>query len=226
MGTTRLQIYNAALLLCGAEQLSALTDDGEARRRCDQVWDNNFIRKVLQAGQWNFATRTQQLDYDTTVTTQFGYTRAFVKGDDWVRTMAVCSDEFFNSPLIDYQDEGGYIFADLDTIYVRFVSDDGAYGSDLSTWPDSFQQYAEAFMASKIIFRLTSDKQRLLYLLGDPGRNTSGHLEKMLKNARSDDAMRDPTTFPPSGSWVASRGSKTSRRGPFGDGGTTNSLTG
>ena len=56
-------------------------------------------------------------------------------------------------------------YADLDTIYVQFVSDDPAFGGDLSTWTGSFADYAEAFFASRIIHKLTSDKQKLLMLL-------------------------------------------------------------
>jgi hypothetical protein len=48
---------------------------------------------------------------------------AFAKPTDWVDTSAVCQDEYFRVPLLQYADEVGYWFADLDEIYVKYVSD-------------------------------------------------------------------------------------------------------
>lgn len=220
--TTRLNLYRGALRLCGAASISALTDETEGRRLLDEVWDDGGVDAVLEAGLWNFAMRTQQLDYDTAVTPSFGYTRAFQKGSDWVRTAGVWSDENLETPLVSYQDEIDYLFADLDTIYVQFVSNDAAIGGDLSTWPRSFADYAEAYFASRIVHRLTSDKERLAFLL----QPRTGYLERTLKNARSKDAQRDPAKPLPAGTWTSSRGRAIGRRGPMGDGGTSGSLTG
>lgn len=221
--TTRLQLYNHALRLCGHSRLATLSDDVEARYLCDDVWNNDFVWKVLEGGLWNFATRSQELTPETSVDPPFGYNNAFLKGDDWIRTVAVCDDEYFRSPLLDYQDETDYIFAELDTLWVRFVSNDANYGSDLAKWPGTFQNYAAAYLAGEIVHRLTSDKERVAFLHGTNGRG--GYIENQLRDAKSDDAMEDPTRFLPTGSWIASRG-RGRRRGPFGDRGVTGSLIG
>jgi len=220
--TTRIRLYRSALRLCGAASISALTDEGEGRRLLDEVWDDDGVRRVLEAGLWNFAMRTQQLDFDTSVDPAFGYVRAFEKASDWVRTAGVWSDENLISPLVAYHDETEFLYADLDTIYVQFVSDHAEVGADLSTWPGSFSDYAEAYFASKIIHRLTSDKERLALLL----QPRTGILAQALKNARSKDAMRDPAKRLPPGTWTSSRGKGFGRRGPMGDGGSPGSLTG
>jgi len=225
MGTTRLKLYNAALRLCGHSRLAALSDEVEGRRLLDDVWDDDGIRKVLEAGLWRFAMRSQELDYEPTVSPQFGHTRAFLKGTDWVRTAAVCNDEFFVSPLLNYQDEGDMIFADLDTIWVRFVSDDIDFGGDLANWPGSFQDYAAAYFAYQIIPKLTSDKDKISFLQ-HPTQPTRGYLPAALRTARSRDAQKDPTQFPPQGTWVRARSRHGGRRGPMGDGGTSGSLIG
>ena len=225
--TTKLRLYNAALTLCGQAAISALTEQTEARRLLDLAWDNGAVRSVLEKGSWIFAERTQRLDFDPSFDPDFGFRRAFQKGSDWVSTNAVCSDEFFQSPLLRYSDEAGFLYADEDFIYVKFVSDDVAFGADLSTWTNSFTEYAEAFMASKIIFKLTSDKDRVTFLMGaDASGTKSGYMHQKLRTARSSDARQDPTKFPPPGSWVMSRGGFWRGRGPMGDGGSGGSLIG
>jgi hypothetical protein len=219
MGTTRLQLYNASLRLCGKSRLAALTDEGEGRRLLDDVWDDGWVDGCLEAGLWKFAMRTLRMDYEVSVTPQFGYHRAFLKPDDWIRPNAICEDEFFASPLLRYQDEGQYIYSDLDQIYVRFVSNDSTHGGDLSTWTSAFGDYAAAVGASQIIHKISSDKEKIDMLI-----KPNGILAQALKTARSLDAMNENTRFPPQGSWVRSRGGRMG--GPMGDGGASGSLIG
>lgn len=204
--TTRLALYNSALLLCGERSLASLTEEREPRRLLDTVWDGGGVRYCLEQGLWNFAMRAVEIEYDPTVTPSFGYSRAFDKQTDWVRTAGVCSDEFFNVPLLQYVDEVDYLFCDLDTIYVRYVSDHDDFGGDLGKWPGTFTEYAAAYFASKIVHKLTADKQQRAYVLEEARR--------LRIDARSKDAQGDPTAFPPRGSWISSRwGNRRSDRG-------------
>lgn len=215
MSTSRLLIYNDALTICGERHLSSLTENREPRRLLDHVWDNDGVKSCLEAGQWKFAMRTVQLDYDPAIEPEFGYPRGFSKPTDWCVTSSLCEDEYFNSPLTRYVDEAGYWYADLDTIYIRYVSDDSAYGGDLSIWPARFADYVAAHFASKIILKITSDENK---------RNEILKLEELyLRRAKSTDAMSDPTKFPPQGNWTRSRqGHNASRR----DRGSRNTLIG
>jgi hypothetical protein len=197
MGTTRLQVYNAALRFCKERRLASLTEEGKARRLLDGVWDDSGVEECLEMAQWNFATRSGMLDYSPSIEPDFGYRRAFTKPTDWLLTSAVCSDEFFKVPLLQYVDEGEYWYADLDTIYVRYVSSDDSYGLNLGKWPASFKNFVAADFASKIITSLTNDMEMVgtVYKLR----------EKALITAKSRDAMANPTQMPPEGSWSASR---------------------
>jgi hypothetical protein len=57
--------------------------------------------------------------------------------------------------------------------------------------------FVEAYLAGKIVTRLTQDKEQ---------RKMTLSLEKKyLSEARSSDAMEGPTAFPPQGSWVSAR---------------------
>jgi hypothetical protein len=197
MSTTRLKLYNDALIICGERSLASLTENREPRHLLDHVWDNDGVHACLEAGQWRFAMRSVMVDYDATVSPSFGYSRAFSKPTDWCCTSALCSDEFFNAPLLQYSDEAGFWYCHLDTIYVRYVSDDSAFGGDLSTWTTKFTDFAAAHFASKIIFKLTSDK--------DKRNDVLAWMNKKLSEAKNLDAMSDPTRFPPPGSWASAR---------------------
>ena len=213
--TDRLSIYNGALLVCGERFLSTLTENREPRRLLDQVWASNGVKTCLERGQWNFAMRTVQIDYDPGVEPAFGYARAFQKPSDWVLTSSLCADEFFRSPLTRYFDEAAYWYSDLDTLFVRYVSNDDTYGGDLNAWPESFREYVEAYFASKIIVRLSNSESELV------------RVEKIrdarLKTAKSRAAMAEPTSFPARGNWGLARNRFPARRD---GGGTSGNLIG
>lgn len=211
----QLSIYNGALLLCGERFLGSLTEEREPRRLLDRVWSSNGVKTCLEKGQWNFATRTIQIDYDPSIEPSFGYNRAFQKPDDWVLTTKLCSDEFFRSPLTRYWDEANYWYSDLDTLYVSYVSSDVNYGMNLNKWPESFREYVEEFFASKIILRMSNSEAE--------EQASFMRLKKKLLSAKSAAAMAEPTVFPARGSWGLSRNRFPTRRD---GGGTTGNLIG
>jgi hypothetical protein len=213
--TTKLDLYNGALLHCGERFLNSLTEQREPRRLLDRVWSSNGVKTCLEQGQWNFAMRTIQIDYDPTIEPPFGYNRAFEKPADWVLTTGLCADEFFRSPLTRYHDETGYWYADLDTIYVRMVSSLDSYGLDLNKWPESFREFVEAHFASKIILKLSNSQDELA--------RVHTLRESLLKRAKSKAAMAEPTSFPARGNWSLSRNRFPNRRD---GGGSTGNLIG
>ena len=201
---SQLGIYNGALLICGERFLNSLTEEREPRRLLDRVWSEGGVKTCLELAQWNFAIRTIQIDYDSSLSPSFGYARVFLKPDDWVLTTKVCSDEFFRSPLTRYMDETNYWFSDLDTMYVSYISSDATYGLNLNKWPDSFREFVEAHFASRIVHRLSSSEEELARVL---------KIRKdLLKTAKSRAAMAEPTSFPARGTWGLSRNRFPNRR--------------
>ncbi len=211
MPTSRLQIYNDALLLCGERAIADLTVNEETRLLLDQVWNNGAVDGCLEEAQWEFAMRTIRIDYDPGIEPDYGYRRAFDKPTDWILTSAVCEDEFFRSPLLRYVDETGFWFSDLDTIYVRYVSNDTGYGNDLSKWPKSFTEFVVAEFATKIVLKITNDEERMR-LFNDPANPRSGIRARALLKAKSRCAMASPTQIPAQGNWSASRRRGLTRR--------------
>lgn len=195
--SSRLDLYNGTLLALGSRKLASLTENREPRRVLDSIWDRGWVKTVLSAGQWKFATRTAQLDYTPSIEPDFGLSRAFDKPTDWVRTVALCADEFFKEPLIDYNDEGDYLYADIDTVYAKWVSDDSEVGGDLSRWPENFTRYAEIWAAHEACERLTQGRTKKIDL--------ADRMKTLLDKASSTDAMDGPTQFLPPGSWSRAR---------------------
>lgn len=197
MAATQLSLYNGALLLLGERGLTSLSEKQEARRTLDRVWARDPIKACLEEGQWKFAIRRVSLSYSPSVDPDFAYRYGFTKPDDFVRIAAISTDEYFSEPLVRYEDHGGYWFADVETIYLKFVSDDAQYGRDYSLWPKTFEKYVEAYMAFEALDRLTADDKKV--------QKVSAILANYLASALSKDAMSGPPKKFPTGSWVAAR---------------------
>lgn len=204
MSYSRLQLYNDALLMAGERAIDTLTDNAETRRLLDQVWNNNGVDGCLEEGQWEFAMRTVRIDYDPGIQPDYGYSRAFDKPTDWILTSALCYDEFFRCPVLRYVDEAGYWFSDADQLYVRFVSNDSSYGGDISKWPRSFQNFAAADFATKIILKITNDEERMKMFI-NPQNPLHSIRGRALLNAKSRCAMSGPTLMSSSGNWSLAR---------------------
>ena len=195
--TTRLALYNGALVsFLGAKPLDDLTDDRAERYALDDVWDRGAERAVLQMGQWNFAARSARLEYESSITPTYGYRYAFEKPSDFVRTIAVCSDEYYRYPLREYTDEIGYWWCDLTELYVRFVSDGNTYGGDLSAWPEDFATMAQAYLALRVCKAVSA---------ADKYDSLREEHKSLLSTARSTDAMEQPSPRQPQGSWSRAR---------------------
>lgn len=193
----QLTLYQGALRLCAERKLSGLSENREPRRLLDDVWAEDVVKTCLEEGLWQFATDSARIDYDPDITPQFGYRRAFQKPEHYVRTVALSANEFFDPPLTAFRDEGNIIYADLDTIYMSFVSDADDFGRDMSKWPQSFSKFVMAELALEINPRLTNATVKT-----DVIRNER---KKRLSEAQGKDGSNRPTYFMPRGSWVNAR---------------------
>lgn len=199
MATSKLQLYNIALSdYLGERQLASLTENREPRRALDTAWDNDAVRFCLEEGQWKFAQRAAKLTYNASILPAFGYSHVFNIPTDCVKLSFVCTDEFFQNPLLQYSEEAGFIAAELENIYVSYVSNDAAFGGDMSLWPASFVQVVACYLAKTIVKRLTGSDTAAVAL-------NKQYTNEVLVKAKSKDAMQGPTRFLPQGSWVTAR---------------------
>jgi len=194
----QLSIYNGALTIVGERKLANLNENREPRFKLDDVWDNEIIERVLHMGLWNFSARSVELTASPSVTPSFGYQFAFDKPPaDFIRTMQVCYDEYFNLPITRYSDEGQWIFTDTEIIYFQYVSSDLEFGADFSLWPPNFTEMVEHYMAYKAGPRMIG--------IDISERTLEAKWERTLLKAKSSDAMEGPARFPPKGGWARSR---------------------
>lgn len=195
--TDRLSLYNEALRQCGQRKLAALTDDTPARHYLDEVWDGAAVDHCLQQGLWNFAIRTVRFDAEAGIAPEFGYAHAFAKPADFLRLVQIAGTGDFSPPLNAYEDERGFWWADVGQLFVRYVSNDAQYGMDLALWTPAFAKFVALHFAFDIAPRLTSsgaDMDRL-----------ERRLRRARTEARSYDALEEPTRFAPAGNWTAAR---------------------
>jgi hypothetical protein len=203
MATTQLGLYNDALGHVGERKLASLSENREPRRLLDAAW-TTAKDYCLEQGLWNFALRTARLDSAPEIEPDFGYRKGFERPDDYIRLAYLCQDEYFKVPLLDYQSESNYWFADLDPIYLRYVSNDDHYGGDFSLWPTSFTFWVGLYLAWRIAPKLVQSENAVA-LLDKKARSA-------LIDAQSKDAMSEPTRFPPTGAWNASRNGRVGLR--------------
>ncbi len=193
--TVRLSIYNEALLMAGERQLANLSENREPRRLLDALWDS-AAKYCLEQGQWNFSVRAMRYDFSPSVEPPFGYTYAFNKPDDWVRTCSMATDPCFNNSLLEYTDETGFWFCNWREIYVRYVSNDDDYGYNASAWPESYRLFVAAYLAKRLSPRLKN---------GSDAQVIENEYKMRKQDALSKDAMQDPVKLQQPGAFVSSR---------------------
>lgn len=196
MGTTTLRLYNNALLHLGERRLVTTSDNVESRRALDDSYVD-ALDYCLGQGYWNFGMRSIAIDASLTTIPTFGYTYAFEKPSDWLRTFVVSNNENFSPSLLEYSDEGAFWYANQETLYVQFVSNDASWGGDLSQWSPFFAEYVAIHMARKTCKRITGSSEGAKELFA---------LEKQARiDARAKDALNQPPMFSPMGTWVSGR---------------------
>lgn len=197
MASSILSIYNGALRIIRHRSLATVSDDTEARYLCDAEYAK-VKAWALEQGLWNFALRASAIEYDSGNSPEFGYTYAFAKPDDFVRLNAIGANAYFYPPLEHYTDEGAFWLADVDLLYVSYVSDGASYGGDISTWTATFDLAVEYELAFRIAPHLTSMGE-------DSLKDLERKRDKAMRDARSKDALNQGAQRPPPGRLVQSR---------------------
>lgn len=196
--TDKLSVYNRALIHIGSTPLRRIDENVEVRRSLDAAWgsDKGGVQYVLEMGYWRFALRSVKLTYDNEYESDFGYRRRFRLADDFVKTYAVCEDEYFRAPLTEYDREGDFIYAEFDDLYLRYVSNATDRGFDLGRWPATFTRMVEYHLAREIAPpKLAKTKSENI---------ETGFKEARLE-ARNVDCMEEPQKFPAVRGWAGSR---------------------
>lgn len=194
---TKLGLYNGALRALKQTKLASLTDDVEARHLIDDAYAG-AISFCLEAGLWNFAQRTVMVEPDEDVEPSFGYSYVFTQPDDFVGLVAISDNESLQPTLDMYLDEGGCWHANVNPLYVSYVSDGASYGNNLGNWPETFARAVEHQIALEVGPHLTSMGEQALARLEKDAR-------AKMRDALTKDAKRQPAMRPPPGRLVRAR---------------------
>jgi hypothetical protein len=198
--TTKLAVYNLALgTYVGTQRLhptTGLTENVASRYALDAVYDDALLY-MLELGLWKFATRSVELVKDVSAPT-LQRAHSFTIPTDFVRLVNIASDEAMNSELLDFREQAGKWYTDVDPIYVSYVSKDAAYGLDLTKWPASYTDAVASRLAYNSVLPINKDR-------GDRADLLKLHKET-LAVARRLDAVDEAVKGKPPGRWPRSRG--------------------
>lgn len=212
---SKLELYNRAIALMGSRRISALTDNTESRLEIDAHY-SDVLQFCLRKGFWKHALRYTKLDSSSNVTPDHGYTYAFQQPSDYVRKYIIASDEYYDVPVVRMQEEQAYWFADIDPLYVAYVSNHANYGLALSQWGELFAEYVAHVLAYRACPRINPDKEGFIQV----------NMERAEAEAKAVDAMEGPTKFLPRGGWSRARGKNSGSGSGRADRGSRSTLIG
>ena len=204
--TTQLTITNGALGFLGERSLVTTADATEPARTMAAYY-TPAVKYCLEQGHWKFAERRAVLTPSVTEVPAYGRANAFAKPSDYIRINYLCSDERFTSPVTDIEDSGSFWYCDLETLYLKYVSNDTSYGLNLALWPETFVQYVQLYLATLAAPRL-SPKTKIEAIQAPGGVG----LVDAKRNALAKDAVNGPTQFLPTGRWAGVRSKNRNNR--------------
>lgn len=155
MSTTATLVYNRALGLLGCRKIASLAEDREPTRVLTAVYDT--VRDfALEQAIWIFALRTASAAGAALPgTLNYGFSNAYTRPADCIHTYMLSDDVGFQPPLQEVIEADGLYLSRTATLYVRYSSNDGAYGTLLTRWTVAFAEYVAHYLAATVCYRLT-----------------------------------------------------------------------
>lgn len=119
MALSEVQICNLALGWLGAELITSLGDDNDGAKLCNVNYPS-ARDTLLEMRDWSFAIKRRILTplLEPPVHT---YSQAFLIPADVIRTLMV-DDTTFADNLLDWTKEGNQILANVEKIYITYIS--------------------------------------------------------------------------------------------------------
>lgn len=142
------QICNLALSKIGEEQITSLTDNSKAARRCNLVYEP-MRDVVLRSHLWNFAVKRVALAASGDAPA-YEYTTKFALPTDFLRLI--------DTNMLDsseYKVEGRFILAHASTLAIRYI----ARIADPNEFDWLFIEALAARMAAELAVSLTDNRQ-------------------------------------------------------------------
>lgn len=148
--TSKVELCNIALLKLGKSTITALSDNTEEGRRCSLLFDE-MRNEVLMEGAWSFAIKRAELGL-LSETPEYGFDYKHQLPTDCLRVIEINEDV---PGTYDYRIEGREILSDLNSIKIRYLSDE----EDTATWDPAFKRAFILRMAAEMSYGFRADKQ-------------------------------------------------------------------
>lgn len=149
--SSNLDITNRALILVGANTITAFTDDSEEAKVSNALYED-MISTLLVSARWRFATK--QVALNESASTPVGrYTRSYTLPSDYLMLHAIT----VNDLVIEYNVYGSEVFADTATSDSLIA--DYTFRASESNFPSYFIMLAEYNFATMLATALARDEQ-------------------------------------------------------------------
>lgn len=210
---TQLSLYNMALTRhLGQGKLLSLTENNKSRRALDACYVA-VLDECLEQGYWKHARKDVPLtgvdmtnsdfspaDFGLDFVNTSGFSYAFrldVDYADCLQFYILSLTEERSVPFNDYKFANGIILANVDMLYMTYISNHVSYGLNYALWSPVFSRWVGCALAESICYEITQDKSLVEII--------EKRAKRYKREALSRDFMEGPTQRLPQGSWVMSR---------------------
>lgn len=186
MTDTNITICNGALARLGLSSIADFTSDDKSKI-CGAIYPK-LSTTLLSLHPWHFA-RKKSASLTSATAPTFGRTYAFTIPSDYL-IMVNAYGSASTNPLAqtEYEIFGAELHTDFSTAYIDYI-----YNVDEDLWPDWYQSFVMAALASALAFPLTEDQQKEVFYrqiaFGTPQEDGEGGL---FKQCRGIDSRQQP----------------------------------
>jgi len=191
--TTKVDVLNEALLFLGQPPMAGPADTSTWVRRLNDRYTST-VRLLLEQHPWNFSSSIEPLQRLPETPPGWAYTYnkpAKLLRLNWINDSGDPEDDDWHN----YDDVGGKILSDYETLYASYISSDWIIKE--GSWPQVFARAVSAELAFICAPAVTRDRR--------DGDSLYAISKKSLKTAKSWDASQKPFRQLPRGSWSRAR---------------------
>lgn len=179
-------ICNKALDKLGHSPITSLTDGTKAANLCNRAWP--LVRdQELRNHPWNFAV-TRTTTAPSSESPSWGFTYKHPLPADYLRLL-----EVRDLSTGGYEIENGHIYADDDTLYIRYIRKE----TDPNNYDSLFINAVSTALASELCEALTQSNTKKSMLAEE--------YKDILVDARKVDALENPPIALAEDDWVNAR---------------------